>query len=170
MFGTLNTARIHLLETLETGYYQLFGTEKTHCLSFLLFAADSIIQRLAASTALYHNADHTILVTLVGQEILLGKQKLEGSVSPEDWLYYLLALLCHDIGFVRGVCERDDIQQNCYHTGQQRKMVRLPKGATDASLTAYHVDRGQQFVAEFIYQTGGLVLSGQDFGDITVID
>lgn len=170
MFGTLNTARIHLLETLETGYYQLFGTEKTHCLSFLLSAADRIIQHLAASTALYHNADHTILVTLVGQEILLGKQELEGSVSPEDWLYYLLALLCHDIGFIRGVCERDDLQHNSFHTGQQRKMVRLSKGATDASLTPYHVDRGQQFVAEFIYQTGGPVLTGRDLGDITVID
>ncbi|MGK7890246.1 MAG: metal-dependent phosphohydrolase [Leptolyngbyaceae cyanobacterium] len=170
MFGTLEIARIHLLNTLKTGYVQLFGTEKSHCLSFLLSAADHIIQRLAASTALYHNADHTILVTLVGQEILIGKQELEGSVSPEDWLYYLLALLCHDIGFIRGVCERDDMQHHDYHTGQQRSMVRLTQGATDASLTPYHVDRGQQFVAEFIYRTGGPVLPGQEMGDFTIID
>ncbi|HBB33823.1 MAG TPA: metal-dependent phosphohydrolase, partial [Cyanobacteria bacterium UBA9273] len=56
------------------------------------------------SDALYHNVEHTILVTLVGQEILRGKHIRDGGVSCEDWLHFIISLLCHDIGYVKGVC------------------------------------------------------------------
>ena len=169
MFCLLENARQNVLEKLKIGYSTLFGSEKEYYLSFLLSVADITIQRLASSTALYHNAEHTILVTLVGQEILKGKHYLEKSVSPEDWLYYLLALLCHDVGFIRGICERDDVGRNRYHTGQNHKMVRLPDGATDASLAPYHVDRSQQFVTELVQQHG-FILSGKGVGEVTVLD
>ncbi|NET50283.1 MAG: metal-dependent phosphohydrolase, partial [Merismopedia sp. SIO2A8] len=128
-----------------------FGDEKEHYLTFFLSAMDTIIQQLGNSTALYHNAEHTILVVLAGQEILYGKQMSEGNVSPEDWLHYLLALLCHDVGFLRGICAQDNARRNCYHTGRKDKdIVLLPQGCTDASLNPHHVDRSQQFVAEFV--------------------
>ncbi|MEM9218401.1 MAG: metal-dependent phosphohydrolase [Cyanobacteria bacterium P01_F01_bin.150] len=158
MFSVLNVALENTLEQLETGYYRLFGAEKKHYLTFLVSAAEAIIQQLANSTALYHNAEHTILVTLVGQEILHGKQALENNVSPEDWLHYLLALLCHDVGFLRGVCEKDNIRRNLYRTGQGNAVIHLPMGCTDASLNQFHVDRSQQFVAEFLQQRGPVVL------------
>jgi hypothetical protein len=45
-----------------------------------------------------------MMVTLVRQEILRGKHIREGGVSPRDWLHFISSLLCHDIGYVRGVC------------------------------------------------------------------
>ena len=86
------------------------------------------------------------MVTLVGQEILKGKHLREGGVSPHNWLHFMLSLLCHDIGYVRGVC-RDD-RRGMYTTGLDAQTVTLPHGASDASLTPYHVDRGKRFVRE----------------------
>ena len=30
-----------------------------------------------------------------------------GSVNPRDWLHFIVSLLCHDIGYVRGICRGD---------------------------------------------------------------
>ena len=38
-----------------------------------------------------------MLVTLVGQQIMLGRQLAEGGVSPGDWAHFTVSLLCHDI-------------------------------------------------------------------------
>ena len=48
------------------------------------------LENIANSDALYHNVEHTILVTLVGQEILRGKHIREGGIACEDWLHYLI--------------------------------------------------------------------------------
>ena len=104
------------------------------------------LENIANSDALYHNVEHTIMVTLLGQEILKGKHLREGGVVPRDWLHFIIALLCHDIGYVRGVC-RDD-HDGMYTTGINGNTVGLTSGATDASLTPYHVDRGKLFVWE----------------------
>lgn len=122
------------------------------------FAAQ-VLDRLSASTAQYHNVEHTILVCLVGQEILHGKHHLEGSVTSEDWLNFMVSLLCHDIGYVGGVCRGDDTVQRRYVRGLEQKAmaatydpqtawVTLAPGTTDASLAPYHVDRSQLFVQE----------------------
>ncbi|MEM8612914.1 MAG: metal-dependent phosphohydrolase [Cyanobacteria bacterium P01_H01_bin.105] len=120
------------------------------------FAAQ-VLDEISACTALYHNVEHTILVCLVGQEILHGKHQLEASVTREDWLNFMVSLLCHDIGYVGGVCQQDDIQQRRYvkeqtQTSQNRASktawVTLESGATDASLTPYHVNRSKLFVQE----------------------
>ena len=120
------------------------------------FAAQ-VLDKLSATTALYHNVEHTILVCLVGQEILHGKHQREGTVTCEDWLNFMVSLLCHDIGYVRGVCRQDDVAQRRYVHRQVQSptnqtpetvWVTLASGATDASLTPYHVDRSQVFVQE----------------------
>ena len=89
---------------------------------------------------------HTIMVSLVGQAILRGKHIREGGVSHRDWLNFIMSLLCHDIGHVRGIC-RDDCE-GCYTTGINNQTVTLPEGATDASMSPYHVDRGKLFIRE----------------------
>ncbi|ESA38530.1 metal-dependent phosphohydrolase [Leptolyngbya sp. Heron Island J] len=121
-----------------------------------VFAA-KVLDKLSASTALYHNVEHTILVCLVGQEILHGKHQLEGNVTCEDWLNFMVSLLCHDIGYVGGVCRQDDTARRCYVRGQvqipasqtsETAWVKLAPGTTDASLAPYHVERSKLFVQE----------------------
>ena len=120
------------------------------------FAAQ-VLDKLSACTALYHNVEHTILVCLVGQEILHGKHQLEGNVTCDDWLNFMVSLLCHDIGYVGGVCRQDDVLQRRYVQGSAqpaashglvKSWVTLAPGSTDASLAPYHVDRSQLFVLE----------------------
>ncbi|EKU98787.1 hypothetical protein Lepto7375DRAFT_8110 [Leptolyngbya sp. PCC 7375] len=132
---------------------QAFQLDYGHLLS--TFAAQ-VLDRLSASTALYHNVEHTILVCLVGQEILHGKHQLEGNVTCEDWLNFMVSLLCHDIGYVSGVCQQDDIAQRRYVRARvqtsglvpETTWVTLPPGSTDASLAPYHIERGKLFVQE----------------------
>ena len=126
--------------------------------------AAQVLDQLSASTALYHNVEHTILVCLVGQEILHGKQQQEGNVTCEDWLNFMVSLLCHDIGYVSGVCRQDNLPARRYirerpAPGCFPTWVTLPPGATDASLAPYHVGRSQLFVRENFSQYGCLDLT-----------
>ena len=41
------------------------------------------------------------------KEILRGRHIRQGGVTPSDWLHFMISLLCHDIGYVRGVCRAD---------------------------------------------------------------
>ena len=131
---------------LRDSYHRTYGGFKGNYAEIISWAGGMALENIANSDALYHNVDHTVLVTLVGQEILRGKHIREGGVSTEDWLHFTLALLCHDIGYVKGVCRAD--RPGRYATGRDGQVVSLPFGATDAALTPYHVDRGQLFVQE----------------------
>lgn len=133
---------------IQEGYQRTYGGYKPHYAEILAWAGSMALENIANSDALYHNVEHTIFVTLVGQEILRGKHIREGGVSCEDWLHYIISLLCHDIGYVKGVCRQDEPTWGCYATGQDGIKVNLPLGATDASLTPYHVDRGKLFIQE----------------------
>ena len=59
------------------------------------------------SDALYHNIEHTMLVTLAGHSILSGRY-LHTHLTAEDYVHVLIACLAHDIGYVRGLFEEDD--------------------------------------------------------------
>ena len=73
----------------------------------LSFAAQLALETIATSDAVYHDVNRTIMVTLVGQEILRGRHISVGSVTPHDWLHFIVSLLVHDIGYVRGICRGD---------------------------------------------------------------
>ncbi|MDB9311466.1 HD domain-containing protein [Spirulina sp. CS-785/01] len=133
---------------LREGYRRTYGGLKQDYEDIIAWAGSMAMENIANSDALYHNVEHSILVTLVGQEILRGKHIREGGVSCEDWLHLIIALLCHDIGYVKGVCRQDDEQQRLYATGKNGEKVHLPAGCSDASLTPYHVDRGKLFIEE----------------------
>jgi hypothetical protein len=104
------------------------------------------LEIIANSDAPYHDFNHTISVTLVGQEMLKGKHLREGGVSPRDWLHFTISLLCHDIGYVRGICGGD--RDGRYVIDAAQNTVALAPGATDAALTPCHVERGKIFVRE----------------------
>ncbi len=146
MLNTTELAIDAFVGHLQEGYRRTYGGYKQDYAEILGWAGGMALENIANSDALYHNVNHTILVTLVGQEILRGKHIREGGVTSEDWLHYSLALLCHDIGYVKGVCRADG--NGRYATGVSSPPVALPFGATDASLTPYHVDRGKLFVQE----------------------
>ena len=112
----------------------------------LEFVGRMALENIANSDAPYHDMEHTILVTSVGQEVLRGKHIVEGGVTPENWLNFVIALLCHDIGYVRGVCRGD--KDPDFVVDEAGNTVRLPRGATDAALTPYHVARSRIFVKE----------------------
>lgn len=134
--------------SLQAGYRRTYGGLQPHYADIIGWAGNMALENIANSDALYHNVEHTIFVTLVGQEILRGRHLLEGKVTCYDWLHVVLSLLCHDIGYVKGVCQQDAPEQNLYATGLDDTRICLPSGATDASLTPYHVDRGKLFIEE----------------------
>ncbi|MBD2040919.1 Npun_R2479 family HD domain-containing metalloprotein [Microcoleus sp. FACHB-672] len=145
----LNTVELLIdafVEKLKAGYHRTYGGYKPQYEDIIGWAGNMALENLANSDALYHNMEHTILVSLVGQEILRGKHIREGGVTCEDWLHFIISLVCHNIGYVKGVCRQD--QAGSYATGKDGKTVVLPDGSTDASLTPYRVDRGKLFVDE----------------------
>lgn len=135
-------------ESLQAGYRQIYGVQKPEYADLIEWVTTTALDAIATSDALYHNVEHTILVAEVGQEVLRGKQLREGNVTCHEWLTLMIALLCHDIGYVKGVCQQDQLTERMFATGIDDAVITLPPGATDASLTPYHVDRSKQFVVE----------------------
>ena len=91
------------------------------------------------SDALYHNVEHTMLVTLAAQDILRGR-----ALQPyrcRRLRSYPDACLAHDIGYVRGLFPEDDDDGSVIDEAGTK--VSLPRGASDASLMTYHVDRSK---------------------------
>ena len=134
------------VDRVQQAYRLTYGQLEPDYPGILAWAGRMILECIAGSDAPYHDVEHTMMVTLVGQDILMGKHLRDGGVSPQDWLHFVIALLCHDIGYVRGVCQSD--RSGIYITGQEGQTVTLARGATDASLTPYHIDRGKLFVKE----------------------
>jgi hypothetical protein len=144
MFKATQVVIDAFVERLDEAYRRNYGSLENDKCEILVWVGRMALERIAQTDAFYHTVEHTIMVTLVGQEILRGKHMSEGGVSPKDWLQFVISLLCHDIGYVRGVCRADNGRM-CT-TGRGEEIVTL--GATDASLTPYHVDRGKLFVQE----------------------
>src|SRR5262249_46619159 len=88
-------------QKLSTAFLHTFGGTEPRFAALLDEAARLVIERLATSDALYHDAQHTALVTLVAQDILRGL-RLKRNVYPDDWLHFMFAALAHDLGYVRG--------------------------------------------------------------------
>ncbi|MEO0408785.1 MAG: Npun_R2479 family HD domain-containing metalloprotein [Cyanobacteria bacterium P01_A01_bin.135] len=146
MFNATELLIEDFVRKVKEGYHRTYGSLNRDYEDIIGWAGSMALENIANSDALYHNVEHTILVTLVGQEILRGKHIREGGVLPEDWLTFIISLVCHDIGYVKGVCRKD--HGNWYATGKDDEMIELPPGASDASLTPYHVDRAKMFVDE----------------------
>ena len=133
-------------KSLENDYRDVYGQRGDQFAGYVNWVGRFALENIGNSDMLYHDVEHTMLVTTVGQQILLGKHLLEGGVSPQEWAHFITALLCHDIGYVRGICRLDG--EGIYATGIGDTTVELPPGSTDAMMQPYHVDRGKQFVLE----------------------
>ena len=135
----------HLGKFLAKDIRQLFGSAQQDRAERLGSLAQSTIECLGRSDALYHNLEHTMLVTIVGRDILRGRIMTE-RIEASDYDHLIVACLLHDIGYVRGVL-RDDTETS-YVVDQSGKTVSLPRGASDAALAPYHVDRSKIFAFE----------------------
>jgi hypothetical protein len=163
---TLKRNTIELfVEELRRVYQRTYSNLEPEFGNIIVWTGRLALENISNSDALYHDVEHTVMVTLAGQAILEGKHFSEGGVSPKDWLHFMIALLCHDIGYVRGVCSQD--QGNKCATGIGDETVELPAGCTDVSLTPYHIDRSKLFITE---RFGSELLMGMEkFIDVDTI-
>ena len=103
------------------------------------------LECIGNSDALYHNVEHTMLVTLVGYDIMRGRALLTATF-PSDYAHLLVACMLHDIGYVRGILSGDGADG--YVIDGKGNKAKLPRGASDAALLPYHVDRSKLFVLD----------------------
>ena len=122
-----------------------FGSTDPAAIERVQSAARLAIDCIGNSDALYHNVEHTMLVTLVGYDIMRGRALLIPTL-PEDFAHMLVACLLHDIGYVRGVLKGDG--QEGYVVDAKENKVNVPRGSSDAALLQYHVDRSKLFVMD----------------------
>jgi hypothetical protein len=126
-------------------FRRIFGPAHDELAERLGALARSTIECLGSSDALYHNFEHTLLVTMVGRDILQGLM-LSQRIEPADYGHLIVACLFHDIGYMRGVLSGDTETE--FVVDRSGKKVTLARGASDAALTPYHVDRSKLFAIE----------------------
>jgi hypothetical protein len=130
---------------LAKDFRRLFGPAHDEIAERLGSMARSTIECLGRSDALYHNLEHTYLVTLVGRDLLQGLS-LAHRIEPDDYSHLITACLLHDIGYVRGVLSGDTETEFVINEANDR--IKLPRGASDAALMPYHVERSKMFAME----------------------
>ena len=124
-----------------------FGSAQTHLVEMVPSIARIAIECIGNSDALYHNVEHTMLVTLAGHDILRGRA-LHSHMLAEDYAHVIIACLTHDIGYVRRLFKSDG--EDGYIVDGSGRKVTLPRGSSDAALLPYHVDRSKLFAMERI--------------------
>ena len=122
-----------------------FGSSHARLAELIPFAARLALECIGSSDALYHNVEHTMLVTLAGHDIFKGRALLMPS-TPADYANFMVACLTHDIGYVRGVVKGDE--DDGYVVDGTGHKVSLPRGSSDAALAPYHVERSKLFVLD----------------------
>src|SRR5437016_4191831 len=114
-----------------------FGSSQAHLVEIVPAAARIALECIGNSDALYHNVEHTLLVTLAGHDILRGRA-LHTHITVTDYAHVIIACLTHDIGYVRGLLKEDDADG--FVIDASGRKVTLPRGSSDASLMPHHVD------------------------------
>jgi len=166
-----------LEEFLRSYMRQRFGPSQTNLVDMVPAAARIALECIGNSDALYHNIEHTLLVTLAGHDILRGRS-LYGPLTADDYAHVIIACLTHDIGYVRGLFKDDD--EDGFVVDASGSKLTLPRGSSDAALMPHHVDRSKLYVmkriegipllnkqriADAIEGTRFPPLEGQEFGE-----
>ena len=102
-----------------------FGSSQTELVEMVPSIARIAIECIGNSDALYHNVEHTMLVTLAGHDILRGRA-LHAHMSAEDYAHVIIACLTHDIGYVRGLFDADELRHGI-HGGAVETSIMLAK-------------------------------------------
>ena len=132
---------------LTTHLTRRFGSTHANLIEGLQSAARLALECIGNSDALYHDVEHTMLVTLVGYDIMKGRSLL-ASTSTSDYAHIIATCLFHDIGFVRGILTGDG--EDGYVIDANGGKVKLSRGSSDAALMPYHVERSKLFIMDRI--------------------
>src|ERR1700739_1504126 len=108
-----------------------FGSTAAELTELIPSVARLALECIGNSDSLYHNVEHTMLVTLVGYDIMKGRSLLMPTTA-DDYAHVLVACLLHDIGYVRGVLKGDGADG--YVTDAEGNKVKLPRGSCAAAL------------------------------------
>jgi hypothetical protein len=130
-----------------SSYLERLGSSGASLTEIVSAMAQLALGCIGKSDALYHDVEHTMLVTLAGHEILQGRA-VHSPVPAEEYAHFIIACLMHDIGFVRGILEGDG--QDGEVIDSSGRKITLPRGASDAALFQYHVDRSKLFAMQCI--------------------
>jgi hypothetical protein len=114
---------------LASDMQRAFGSSFARLTEINPVAARLALDCIGTSDALYHNVEHTMLVTLVARDIAYGRMLLVPT-TPED----------------HGVLKADTASG--YVIDDSGRKISLPRGASDAALQPYHVDRSKLFVLD----------------------
>ena len=145
MFDITTLAIEAVTRRLVAEYRRTYGRREPDHAPAIAAAVRLALERIGMSDAPYHDVGHTVSVTLLGTAVLRGRGIAE-RVTPDDWLHMTVALLCHAVGQVRGACRGDTATEAVISlTGERRA---IPRGASDAWLAPFRIDRGEVFVRE----------------------
>lgn len=122
-----------------------FGSSHARLTELVPSMARLALECIGNSDALYHNVEHTMLVTLAGHDIMKGRALLIPTL-PSDYAHIIVACLLHDIGYVRGILKGD--RSDGYVIDAAGRKATLSRDASDATLFPYHVDRSKLFVMD----------------------
>src|SRR5713101_10206194 len=85
---------------------RVFGSSDAQLTELVPAVARLALECIGNSDALYHNVEHTMLVTLAGRDILRGRALLRPQLAG-DYAHLIVACFMHDIGYVRGILKGD---------------------------------------------------------------
>jgi hypothetical protein len=138
---------------LSRDFREIFGSSHDDLAERLGSLARITIECIGRSDALYHNYEHTWMVTMAGRDMLQGLI-MSRRIEPADYVHLIIACLLHDIGYVRGVLTGDTEDE--FVVDETGKTIKLPRGASDASLAAYHIERSKMFAIERLKNSPGI--------------
>ena len=111
MFNSTEVVIDAFSQRLAEAYVRNWGSHEQRYGEILVWAGRMALERIAETDALYHTVDHTIHVTLVGQEILRGKHMSVGGVTPEDWLHFTVNVTNTGAAPLEDIAVRDPFGQ-----------------------------------------------------------
>src|SRR5262245_40672519 len=135
---------------LATHMGRRYGSTDAELVEIVQSAARLAIDCIGNSDALYHNIEHTMMVTLCGYDILTGRRLLK-ETNASDFAHVLIACLCHDIGYVRGILTDDS--PDGYIIDAKGNKTELSRSSTDAALMPYHVARSKMILMQRLHTT-----------------
>src|SRR6266566_4097850 len=116
---------------LSSDMQQRFGSSNARLTELVPYVARLALECIGNSDALYHNVEHTMLVTLAGRDILRGRALL-APTKATDYAHLIVACLLHDVGYVPGILKDDHAEGYVVDAAGGR--VQLPRGASAAAL------------------------------------